>query len=109
MTPAEVKTMITAVGISSAYYQFKDGTDQSCPFICYYFGDSNDVYADGINYTRIEQLYIELYTDAKDFALEATLEGILETNELAFRKESVFLDDEHMHETIYTTDILLEV
>lgn len=109
MTPAQVRTMIEAVGVPVAYYQFADNTAQSCPFICYFFGDSNDLVADNTNYARIEQLYIELYTDTKDFALEATLEGILNNAELVFSKESVFLDDEHMHETIYTTSTLLEV
>lgn len=109
MTPAQVKTMIEAVGIPSAYYQFADGTAQSCPFICFFFGESNDLAADNTNYARIERLYIELYTDAKDFELEAVIEGILNSNELVFQREETFLDDEHMHETIYTTDVLLEV
>lgn len=109
MTPAQVKTMIEAVGIPSAYYQFADGTDQTTPFICYFFGESNDVVADDTNYVRNERLYIELYTDAKDFELEAILEGILNNADLVFEREETFLDDEHMHETIYTTDVLLEV
>lgn len=109
MTPADVRTMIEAAGVSTAYHQFAEGTAQECPFICYFFGESNDFSADNTNYVRIETLYIELYTDTKDFALEATLEGILNSNELVFEKESTFLDDERMHETIYTTDVLLEV
>lgn len=109
MTPAEVKTMITSTGVSCAYYQFPDGTDQICPFICYFFDTADDFYADGINYVRKERLYIELYTDTKDFALESTVEGVLTSYELAFSKESTFLDSEHMHETIYTTEIFLEV
>lgn len=109
MTPADIKTMIESVGIPSEYYQFPEGTAQECPFLCYFFTDSTDLIADNVNYARIEKLHIELYTDVKDFALEATLEGILNNYELAFDKESTFLDDEHMHETIYTTDVLLEV
>lgn len=109
MTPAQVKTMIESVGVPSAYYQFADGTAQNCPFICFFFGESNDLIADNTNYARIERLYIELYTDAKDFELEAVIEGILNSNELVFEREETFLDDERMHETIYTTDVLLEV
>lgn len=109
MTPAEVKTMIEAVGIPSAYYQFAENTGQQPPFICHFFGSTNDMAADNTNYARIERLNIELYTDAKDFELEARLETILNANELVFTKESTFLDDERMHETVYTTDVLLEV
>lgn len=101
--------MITGVGVPSAYYQFPDNTGQQPPFICYFFDLSNDFKADNTNYVRVERLNIELYTDTKDFALEKVLETILNNNELVFTKEEVFLDDESMHETIYTTEVLLEV
>lgn len=109
MTPSEIKQMITGVGVPSAYYQFPSNTGQQPPFICYFFDLSNDFKADNTNYVRVERLNIELYTDTKDFALEKALETILNNNELVFTKEEVFLDDESMHETIYTTEVLLEV
>ena len=109
MTPGEIKTMIDAVGIPSAYYQFADDTEQATPFICYFFTSSNDLSADNINYCRIEQLNIELYTDVKDFALEARLEQILTEHEIFFAKEETYIDSERMHETIYTSDVILEV
>ena len=109
MTPAQVKSMIDAVGIPSAYYQFADATGQQPPFICYFFTSSNDLSADNINYCRIERLNIELYTDVKDFALEARLEQILAEHEIFFAKEETYIDSERMHETIYTSDVILEV
>ena len=109
MTPAQVKSMIDAVGIPSAYYQFADATGQQPPFICYFFTSANDMSADNINYCRIERLNIELYTDVKDFALEKQIETLLNANDLVFRKEQTYLDDERMHETIYTTEVILEV
>ena len=109
MTPGEIKTMIDAVGIPSAYYQFADDTEQATPFICYFFTSSNDLSADNINYCCIERLNIELYTDVKDFALEKRLEQILTEHEIFFAKEETYLDSERMHETIYTSDVILEV
>lgn len=109
MTPSQVKTMIEAVGIPSAYYQFAENTGQEPPFICYFFDRSNDMIADNTNYVRVEHLYIELYTDAKDFELEARVENILNDNELVFSREETNLDSERMHETIYQTEIILEV
>ena len=101
--------MIESVGIPYAYHQFADDTGQQPPFICFFYGDSNDLAADNTNYARIEPLYIELYTDEKDFALEKQIETLLNANDLVFRKEQTYLDDERMHETIYTTDIIMEV
>lgn len=109
MTPAQVKSMIDAVGIPSAYYQFADGTGQQPPFICYFFTSANDMSADNINYCRIERLNIELYTDVKDFALEKTLEQVLIANEIFFAKDEANLDSERMHVTVYQSDIILEV
>ena len=109
MTPQSIKTMIESVGIPYAYYQFADDTGQQPPFICFFYGDSADLVADNTNYARIEPLYIELYTDEKDFALEKQIETLLNANDLVFRKEQTYLDDERMHETIYTTDIIMEV
>ena len=109
MTPQQINTMIESVGIPYAYHQFADDTGQQPPFICFFYGDSADLAADNTNYVRIEPLYIELYTDEKDFALEKQIETLLNANDLVFRKEQTYLDDERMHETIYTTDIIMEV
>jgi hypothetical protein len=109
MTPSEVKIMVEELGIPSTYYQFADNTDLAPPFVCYFFTPSNDLSADNINYVRIEKLNIELYTDVKDFALEKQLEQILAEHEIFFAKEETNIDSERMHETIYTSDIILEV
>lgn len=109
MTPSNIKLMVESVGIPSAYYQFAGKTDQQPPFICYFFGNGQDFIADNSNYVRADTLYIELYTDSKDFGLEKQVETVLNSHELVFEKTEVFLDSEHMHETIYTTAIALEV
>lgn len=109
MSPSEIKSMVEELGIPFAYYEFADNTELAPPFVCYFFTSSNDLSADNINYCRIERLNIELYTDAKDFALEKRLEQILTDHEVFFAKEETNLDSERMHETIYTSDIILEV
>lgn len=109
MTSQEVNTMIESVGIPTAYYQFADGTEQAPPFICFFYGNSNDFSADNVNYTRVERLFIELYTDEKDFTLERRIESILNEHELFFVRSETYIDDERMHETIYETELILEV
>lgn len=109
MTPAEIKLMVESVGIPTAYYQFAGKTKQQPPFICYFLGNGQDFIADNSNYVRADALYVELYTDSKDFELEKRVETVLNSHELVFEKQEVFLDSEHMHETIYTTNTTLEV
>ena len=109
MTPQEVNSMVESVGIPSAYYQFADDTGQQPPFICFFYGNNNDVTADNINYVRVERLYIELYTDQKDFALEAKVEKTLNDHDIVFAKSEDYIDTERMHVTVYESDIVLEV
>lgn len=109
MTSQEVNSMVESVGIPSAYYKFEDDTGQDTPFICFFYGGSNDVTADNINYVRVERLYIELYTDQKDFALEAKVEKTLNDNGIVFAKSQDYIDTERMHVTVYESDIVLEV
>lgn len=107
MTYKEVATMINSIGIPYAYYQFPDGTGQACPFICFFFSDSNDLAAENTNYQKIRLLNIELYTDNKDFALEETVENVLNSNGLVYDRSESYLDSERMFMVVYTTDILV--
>ena len=107
MTYKEVATMINSIGIPYAYYQFPDGTAQACPFICFFFSDSNDLAAENTNYQKIRTLNVELYTDNKDFALEETVETVLNSNGLVYDRSESYLDSERMFMVVYTTDILI--
>lgn len=106
MTQKEVKTMLDGVGIPTAYYEFPDDSGTSPPFLCFYYGDSDDLYADDENYGRISTLYVELYTEFKDFELEAKTETTLSRAGLSYRKDEAYITKERMHETIYTMEVL---
>lgn len=107
MTYKEVKTMIDGIGLPSAYYQFPQGTEQACPFICFFFEGSNDLAADNTNYQRIRPLSIELYTDNKDFELEETVESVLNSNGLVYSREETVLDSEQMYMVTFMTEIII--
>lgn len=106
MTYEQIFEMVESVGLPCAYYQF-DETGQQPPFICFFYGNSADMAADNENYQKIETLYIELYTDVKDFEKEAAVEAVLKTSGLAWNKEETYIDSEQMHETIYTMEVLI--
>lgn len=107
MTYKEVARMIESIGIPYAYYQFPSGTEQACPFICFYFTRSNDLAADDSNYQRIRQLAVELYTDNKDFATEEAVESVLNANGLVYFREESYIDSERMYMVTFTTEIVI--
>lgn len=111
MTRKQIATIINSVGVPTAYYQFDVETIQRegirPPFICFYYDHSEDLYADNSNYEKISVLIIELYTDAKDFILESTIENTLNQNEITYTKNETFIDDEKMFMTVYESEVLI--
>lgn len=107
MTYKEISQMIAEVGVPYAYYQFPEGTGQEPPFICFYYPNNNDFVADGENYVKVVQLVIELYTDNKDFSLEATLEAVLAEHDLVFTREETYIDSERMYLETYYTEVII--
>ncbi len=107
MTYKEIATMVESIGLPYAYYQFPEGTDQACPFICFFLDSSNDFAADNTNYQKIRSLNIELYTDNKDFTLEQTVEDILSGSGLVYYREETYLDSERMFMVSYETEIVI--
>lgn len=99
--------MIDGIGLPNAYYVFPKKTEQAPPFICFYFPGSDDLMADNTNYAQIRQLVIELYTENKDFALEATVESALTAHELPFSRTELYLDGEKMYMITYNTEVVI--
>ena len=107
MTYPQIATMVASIGVPYAYYQFPEGTAVAPPFVCFYFEGSDDLYADDKNYQKIRPLTIELYTDNKDFSLEATVEGILASNGLTYARNESWIESERMNMVAYTADVII--
>lgn len=107
MTHKQIAQMVASIGVPYAYYQFPDDTVQQPPFICFFYPNNNDVLADNTNYQKVEHLVIELYTDNKDFALEASVEAVLNLNGLVYSRDEEYLDSERMFEVVYETDVVI--
>ena len=107
MTTSEVAQMIGEVGVPYAYYQFTNDTAQPCPFICFYYADSDDMSADNTNYAKVRRLIIELYTDNKDFDMENAVETVINRPGLFYSKSEVYIDTERMYEVIYESEVIL--
>lgn len=107
MTYKEVATMVNSIGLPYAYYQFPEGTGQAPPFVVFFYSETDDLYADEINYQRIVTLNIELYTAEKDFETESIVEEILANNNLTYYKEENYIDSEKMWQIAYEMEVLI--
>lgn len=107
MTTKEVAAMIAEIGIPYAYYQFPEGTEQATPFACFFYSGDNDFKADNSNYQKIEHLILEVYTDNKDFTLEATVEGVLAKYGMVWSRDEEWIESERMVEVIYEMDVVM--
>ena len=108
MNGIELKELIAGFGLPYAYYQFTKDTAKPPPFICYYLAQSDDFAADGVNYAKIRQLVIELYTRHKDFELEAQIENALTAAGIFYSVAETPIDSQQMYMTVYTSEILFE-
>lgn len=107
MTYKEVAEVVKSIGLPFAYYQFPEGTEMAPPFVCYFYTNTDDVYADDSNYQRIPVLNIELYTAEKDFDQEAALEKVLKDNGFSYYKEENYIDSEKMWQIAYEMEVII--
>lgn len=107
MTYKEIASMIESIGLPFAYYQFSEDTAEAPPFVVFFYSQTADQYADDLNYQRIEQLNIELYTSEKDFELEARIEKLLSDHGLTYYREENYLDSEKMYQIAYETEVII--
>lgn len=107
MTYKEIASMIESIGLPFAYYQFSEDTAEAPPFVVFFYSQTADLYADDLNFQRIEQLNIELYTSEKDFELEARIEKLLNDHGLTYYREENYLDSEKMYQIAYETEVII--
>jgi len=109
MTIKEIAAMVAGIGLPYAYHHFDEEEQRTLkpPYIRWFFSGIDDLYADNINFQRISDLRIELYTDIKDFGREEAIESILEANGWAYDKTETYLESELLYVTAYAGDIII--
>lgn len=109
MTIKEIAAMVAGIGLPYAYHHFDEEEQRTLkpPYIRWFFSGIDDLYADNINFQRISDLRIELYTDIKDFDREEAIESILATNGWAYDKTETYLESELLYVTAYAGDIII--
>lgn len=107
MTFEQIATMIGQIGLPYTYYHFPETEVPAPPFIVFWYPGINDDPADNINFGKIVELNIELYTDNKDFTHEAAVEDALTAAGLSYVKSETYIDSERLYEVLYETEISL--
>ena len=107
MSYEELAQMIEQIGLPFAYYQFPEGTSKAQPFICFYYPASADEIADSINYVKITEMVIELYTAEKSFELEKRVESVLREHDHVYTRTETWIDDERMYLETYNLEVII--
>ena len=108
-----LKTILEQLNIPVAYDHFN--TETNPPFIAFRRYSQSNFGADNSVYKKIDNYYVELYTEYKDIELEQQLEDLLTSNDVFFNVESEsYIDTEKMYEVIYSinytdTDEILSI
>lgn len=105
MTYQDIAEVVSSIGIPYAYRVFRD--KQALPYCIFYYPDIDDPMADNANYERLVRLRLELYTDNKNFLLEAQVETALLDNGLPFSKVEDYVESERMYMTTYESEVFI--
>ena len=105
MTRKEVADMVAAMNFPWRYSHFSE--TPTPPYVVYYYPSENDVMADNSNYVNRRQLFVELFTKKKDEATEAIVEAELKKAGLSWYKQTDFLNDENLFQTVYECEVII--
>ena len=107
MTFREIYDALASSGLPVTYLQWHEGQVPALPYVCYYFPNSDNMKADDSVYQKITAINVELYTKEKDTDTEAALEAVLASFGIVWDKSETYLNDEHMFEVLYESEVLI--
>ena len=105
MTAKEMYSGLKNLGYPVAYRTFEEGEVPKAPFIVWYVDGTDNFAADGIVYEKICSVYIELYTDKKDFEAEERIEKWLTDNGIYYDYDETYIESEKYIETLYMCQV----
>lgn len=106
-TYQEIATGIRNLDIPFAYYSFPTDQAPSLPYLVYFYPNREDFIADNENYSRVETLVVELYTETKDFEMEGSVEAFFEHYGITYDKTETFINKENMFQCYYEAQVII--
>lgn len=92
--------LLKQLNIPVAYDHFNEPTNP--PFVAFRRFSQSNFGAENKVYAKIDNYYVELYTEYKDVELEQRLEEILDQAGIFYNVESEdYINDEKMYQIIY--------
>ena len=107
MTFQEISQMIDSIGLPYNYYQFEENSAPALPYVLFYYPQRTDVIADNKNYALKTALNVELCTEEKDFATEASVEAVFIAKDIPFTKTETYIDSEKMYMILYEMEVYI--
>lgn len=105
MNEETIKQMIEEMDLPFAYHHFAEGEAPELPYLIYLYPESIEFSADGKVYAKGSTLQIELYCEVRDLALERSIEEILDSYDLFYHKQEVFIESERFYEILYELEV----
>lgn len=102
MSLEELYTNLSSTAISVYYDHAPEGT--KLPFATYTVG-SNNFDADNKVYKKGFALRLVLYVGTKDTSKEETIETLLDSLEIPWERDEIFIAEETVYQEIYTGEI----
>lgn len=100
MTLAEFSALISTLKIPARYGYFKES--QAVPYIAYTATEKNTIHADGVAVYSEPWIELNLYTKSRDLTTEASVEGLLTSNGIAFDVPDLYFDEiQNIHTATY--------
>ena len=109
MTLPEIAEMLESTGLPVAYDHYAEGESPTPPFLVFLFPNSSNFSADNGVYVKIDELYIELYTDIKDPASELLVENALDACGFFYNKDEMWIPEERLYEVLYMMEVIRNV
>lgn len=107
MTIQQIADLIESFGLPYRMDHFE--SEPVLPYCVYYFPNSNDFFADSINYVERVPLHIEIFTKDIDLELERTISATLNQNNISFYKSRDFLNDEKIYQITFESEVIINV
>lgn len=103
MTVEKIEDILDQINMPWAYYSFNASGKKASPppYIVYLSRRPEHICADNKVSLKISNFTLELYTDFKDLLSEASVEGILDLNNIVYEKDEAYIDDQNLFEIIY--------
>lgn len=104
MKLVELVRLLRGLGYPLAFSHFN--TQPKLPYIVYTTPSNDDLIADGINYHKIINVDIELYTNKKDLEAEEKVENLLTENELPYNTYQTTIENENLFQKVYEITLI---